>query len=117
MPIPHFPLDLPQATLLGYNESFQPNVIESEVDAGISIRRQRYTDQTRLFSATLRLLTKEQKQILQEFYNANLAGRFEWEDPDDAETTVECRFVVGSLNFVRVTHTYWAVSFAYEIMP
>lgn len=112
-----FPPSITTATglLFNHQETTDPNVVTTDMDAGLKKIRKRYTKQIRVITGRL-LLNAEQKTDLKDFYADNIASRWTWTDPDDGTTEIICRFR-GPLNWERVSSDLWYCNITYEIVP
>lgn len=121
MALPVFPPSITTATqpkgalLLGYQETSDPNVVESEMQAGPKKRRKLFENQVRVVTGKL-ILDATQRADLKDFYSENTAGRWTWTDPDDGTTEVVCRFR-SAPTYDRFLPDRWYATLAIEILP
>jgi len=89
-----WPSSLPDYMEIGLEDTRQQGFLRSEVDAGPSKQRKRFTTTTRILRGTM-LLTAAQRSTFETFYTTTInegADEFDMLDPLDA-TSVACRFV------------------------
>lgn len=95
MAVPDWHIDLPQELLLdGYNEALPDGTIKSDMDAGPSKVRRRFTATVTPISGAI-IVTASQLATFKTFFNTTLlkgALRFNWTEPPAHTTSCEMRF-------------------------
>lgn len=117
-----WPIGLPQHLLVaGYRETLPDVALRTQMDAGPSKVRRRYTTNSRPIQARVIPMTAAQVAIFKEFFNDSLAGgtlAFDWLDPITQEA-VEMRFVTPPPPDIQAVEssTLFDVTMNLEILP
>lgn len=118
MPNASWPAGLPQYVLeSGYQERFQDQTIESQMDTGPAKVRRRFTKAIRFFNATV-LMTAAQADTFETFWLTTLKGGslpFDWVHPRTRAVT-SFRFRKPAPNFAVVGGVNVQVSFVLEVV-
>lgn len=118
MPNPNWPVTLPQAVLMGFDEDIDLYVVRSKMDTGPDKVRRRATKIRRQWPVKL-ILTCAQVDTLDNFLLTSCEGGvlpFDWKNPRTGAST-ELRFV-GGLRKKNLVPGYttgrWEVGFTLE---
>jgi len=124
MPIPTWPLTLPQTPQKGYTESGGVNVIRSQTDSGPA--KQRFRSKTARNLNLSFIMTTSEVAIFEDFVENTLKGvlRFNFRNPryptDPNAAYIEVRVIPQGDKHYDLTYLapgYWTVSTQFEILP
>jgi len=114
-----WPASLPQEPLLqGFGEQVPNTVIRSQMEAGPSKVRRRFTAGVRNIDCQMRL-TADQLETLDAFFMTTIAGgalSFDWKHPRNG-TAVTFRFIEPPSYSPVARGTVWHASLRLEILP
>ena len=121
--MPAWPATLPQLGIVGANYRRQDAVARSQMDAGPSSRRSRFTAVPKNVNYRM-IITGAQLDTLESFYETTLrngALEFDWFSPVDGSAIQiafreppDCNARVGNSN---TDNRWWVVSLSLEIQP
>ncbi len=118
MPNASWPGTLPSYALEGgYQERFQDQTIESQMDTGPAKIRRRFTKAIRFFSITM-LMTPSQVDTFETFWNTTLKGGslpFDWLHPR-TRAAMSFRFRKPAPSYTVIGGTNVQVSFTLEVV-
>lgn len=120
--MPTWPQILPQSPdVSGYSEKPQSQVARSEMDAGPSKSRRRFTAAARAVPVTYSLLTRAQIDAFENFFDNDIAAGalpFDWPQP---RTEAMVSVVISGNPPYEITPqgsgVYWRLTMTLEIQP
>ena len=119
MSVPAWDTDLPAKLFVnGYTQSLPDVTIKSDMDAGPSKIRRRFTAGIEPVSGTM-VMSAAQLATLGTFYNTTLLGgslRFSWTKPTAHSVACELRFT-ETPSWISLGADNYEISLSFEILP